>query len=344
MKILIAEDDVASMVVLKHILRKGGHQTCEVQTGLQAWEEIRSGDYDALVTDWMMPEMDGIELVGRVRTQIPRPILIVLITAIGSPDARDRALEAGADEFISKPYSVEEVVEALDRGYARLSISRQVDASRVRPIARRGPKIGVGIAASTGGPPAVRTVLKGMGSLEEAAVFVVLHGPAWMLQSYTERLAGSTSGKVFLGEDGMPVESGCIYFAPGEFHMEVSVDGTRLALNQNPPENFVRPAADPLFRSLARAFREQCIGVVMTGMGQDGTIGSGYIRASGGFVIAQDPATAVISSMPQAAITVRVVNEVCPLEDLAAAITSRTKHLLKGHAEVAESGSGFRSF
>ncbi len=344
MKILVAEDDAASLLVLKHLLRNAGHLTHEVQTGLQAWEEIRSGNYDALLTDWMMPEMDGIELISRIRQQITRPMLIVLITAIGSSDARERALEVGADEFISKPYRPEEVMDALERGFGRLSISRQVAVSPILFPARSAPPIGVGIAASTGGPPAVRAVIKALDLLPDVAVFVVLHGPAWMLQSYSERLAEVTGAKVFLGEEGMPVRSGCIYFAPGGSHMEVSGDVTHLMLNQNPPENYVRPAADPLFRSLARAFRERCIGVVMTGMGQDGTVGSGYIRASGGYVIAQDPATAVLPSMPQSAIMVRVVNEVRPLEDIAHAVATKARLLLQSRAESTDFVSVLRDF
>ncbi len=330
MRILIAEDDSPSGVLLKRLVKKAGHEYREARNGVQALALLRAEHFDVLLIDWMMPEMDGIELIEKVREKLPAPPLIVLMIAIGSADTMQRALDAGADEFLAKPYEAEELLAILDRGLAKMSTSSRNVPTGPRESLFNVPRVAVGIAASTGGPPAVRTVIESMGRLPEAAVFIVLHGPAWMLTSYALRLNDVSPMKVNIGRDGMNIESGNIYIAPGDYHMVVSREGTALHLNQNPPENYVRPAADPLFRSLAGAFGAGCIIGILTGMGRDGTIGSGYVSAAGGFVIAQDPRSAVMPSMPQSVIDLRVAHDIQPLDQLGPAIARRAAALHKG--------------
>jgi two-component system chemotaxis response regulator CheB len=330
MKILIAEDDLPSTVLLKRIVKNAGHECGDVRNGADALALLEAEHVDVLLTDWMMPGLDGIELIEKTRARLSRPPFIVLITAIGSPEAMHRALEAGADEFLAKPYGAQDVLAILERGLAKIATSSQRFASAPRGVLFDVSRIAIGIAASTGGPPAIRTVIEGMGHLPDASVFIVLHGPAWMLSSYADRLRSATSMHVSLGADGMQITAGAIYLAPGDHHMVVNHDGTALALNQNPAENYVRPAADPLFRSLAEAYGSRCIISVLTGLGRDGTIGSGYVSAAGGFVIAQDPRTAVMPSMPQTVVDLRVAHDIQPLEEIGPAIARRVSTVLHG--------------
>jgi two-component system, chemotaxis family, protein-glutamate methylesterase/glutaminase len=111
-----------------------------------------------------------------------------------------------------------------------------------------------------------------------------------------------------------------------------------LSLNQDPPENFVRPAADPLFRSVAKAFGRDAVAVVLTGMGRDGTIGAGYVASAGGTVLAQDPATAILASMPQSVIDLRIATSVVPLDRMGAAISARIAALATDRLSAAASG------
>jgi two-component system chemotaxis response regulator CheB len=141
-----------------------------------------------------------------------------------------------------------------------------------------------------------------------------------MLESYGNRLQEVTPMKIVLGRHGDDIRPGTIYLAPGDFHMTVTHDGRSLQLDHGPLENFIRPAADPLFRSLARAFKERCVAVILTGMGKDGTLGAGYVAASGGTVIAEDPTTATIPSMPKNVIEVRIASRVEPLQRVGRAI------------------------
>jgi two-component system chemotaxis response regulator CheB len=114
----------------------------------------------------------------------------------------------------------------------------------------------------------------------------------------------------------------------------MGVDAQRavIRLNDDPEENYVKPAADPLFRSLARAFGRRTIGVVATGMGRDGTIGAGYLAAAGGLVIAQDPATAILPSMPQSVIDLRIAKIISPLDSLGGVVSGNIKKMAKEFA------------
>ena len=155
--------------------------------------------------------------------------------------------------------------------------------------------VGVAIATSTGGPPALTEVLRGLppSISSKAAFFLVQHGPEWMLSTFTSRIQGDTSLEVVLGSQGMPVKPGHLYLAPGDRHLTVRPGHYTLKVSNDPPENFVRPAADPLFHSTAEAFGRYCVGVILTGMGRDGTRGAAYIHRVGGVVLAQDPSSAM---------------------------------------------------
>ena len=169
----------------------------------------------------------------------------------------------------------------------------------------------------------MREVIHKMGALEKTSVFLVVHGPAWMLETFSTRLQKETTMTVRLAEEGMETRAGEMYLAPGDRHMVVESGSLRIRLNMDAPENYMRPAADPLFRSAAAAFGRHCIAVVLTGMGRDGTLGAATIAAAGGKVIAQDPRTAVASSMPQTVVNIGAASSVVPLDALGEALRTQ---------------------
>lgn len=333
MKILIAEDDLTSAHLLHRTLLKAGHFVAVARDGKQALLALQQAGqahapFDALLTDWMMPEMDGIELIRRART-LPGPVpAIMVLTTLSSEQARSHALQAGADDYLAKPYEPRQVLLRLNdclrrRDQPPPQPQLQRPASEVP--AARGPAVpppcvGVVITASTGGPQALIEVLRGLPATDRAAFFLVLHGPAWMLETFAHRLQQETRMKVHLAADGQQAAPGAVYLAPGDRHLCVQAD-LRLRLIDEPPENFVRPSADPLFRSAARAFGRHCLAVVMTGLGRDGALGAEHIAAAGGVVLAQEPTTAVAASMPQSVIALGVARDVLPLQSLPAAIS-----------------------
>jgi two-component system chemotaxis response regulator CheB len=194
-------------------------------------------------------------------------------------------------------------------------------SAAIAPIVTQLPFVGVCIAASTGGPQAVNEVFQALGVQSCAAFFVVQHGPAWMFEVFSQSLQRQTSMKVNLAEDGAQPVSGEIYVAPGEQHLVIAPRSLTLRLLDEPPVNYIRPAADPLFRSAAEAFGPHCIGVVMTGMGRDASLGASHVASAGGVVLVQDPKTAVVPSMPQTVIDLGIAREVVPLSNIGTAIS-----------------------
>lgn len=187
----------------------------------------------------------------------------------------------------------------------------------------------VAIAASTGGPEALERLLLRVPAPCSAAIIVVQHGPAWMMHTLCRRLGRVTRHTVQLATPHITPSAGNVYIAPGEHHLVVDREG-RMQLNDDPPENGVRPAADPLFRSLATYYGAQCIAVILTGLGRDGALGAKNIKAANGHVIAQDPATATAPFMPEAVVALGLVPRALTLNtipgELQLEIRSR-KHL-----------------
>jgi two-component system chemotaxis response regulator CheB len=317
MKVLVVEDIVTSRILLCKILKKEGYEVLSASNGVEALDLIANEKFDAILTDWMMPNLDGIELIEKIRKTV-RPIpVIIVITALSSRSAKEKAFEAGADDYIAKPYDNKEVVARLENCLNRLkSDSAQFLNDDQYEFVKVPPFAGVCIAASTGGPPALLNLFSKLQPTMKAAFFVVLHGPAWMLESFTERIQRETSMKVKLGEEGMPIKPGEIYLAPGDRHMVINPQKLCIEITDGPPENYVKPSADPLFRSVAFLFKSKSLSVILTGMGRDGAIGSGYISAAGGITIAQDPKTATLPSMPQSIIDLRIAKVIAPLDEI----------------------------
>lgn len=328
MKILIVEDDAPARLALRKILKRAGYEVELAVDGEEASELLKNSTYDAIITDWMMPRLDGLELIKYVRQKIKPVPVIIVITALNLREAREKAMDAGADEYIVKPFEKDEVVERIGEVLSR----KKIELARIKGISPPNKSVkpnyvGVGVAASTGGPHTVLEVFSKIEPTNNAAFFIVLHGPTWMLESFKDRLQSVTKMKVLHGAEGLAISPGTVYLAPGNRHMLLNPEKLTLHLDDSPPENFVRPAADPLFRTIANTFHEKSMSVVLTGMGKDGSIGSGYIAASGGMVIAQDPATAVIAAMPQTVIDLRIAKEVAGLDTISGLISKYIKEL-----------------
>lgn len=328
MKVLIAEDNTSSRLLLYKVLSREGYSVVSASDGQEAFNILLNEKVDAVLTDWMMPRMDGLELTEKIRSSIKPVPVIIMITALASPEAHDKALMAGADGYIAKPFVMDELLESLRNCLLRLKqeksnpvLMQAQQGSAEKPDKSKQPGfIAVGIAASTGGPSTLMHLFSGLKTTQKAAFFVVLHGPAWMLKSFSARVQGLTSMKVLLADNGMKIKRGHVYIAPGDVHTSINARTLELELLDTPPENYVKPSADPLFRSIAAAFGSNSLGVVLTGMGHDGSIGSGYISAAGGTVIAQDPSTAILPSMPQSVIDLRIAKVVAPLEQMGSVI------------------------
>jgi two-component system chemotaxis response regulator CheB len=196
----------------------------------------------------------------------------------------------------------------------KLNASRAIQL-RDAPIA---PPQVLAIGSSTGGPQALFTMLARMADAIKVPVLITQHMPATFTTILAEHL-GQTSGMPAAeGRDGEVLVGGRIYVAPGDFHMKVVAEGAQkiIRLTKEPPENFCRPAVDPMLRSVAAVYGRHALAVVLTGMGTDGMRGAQTLVAAGGSVIAQDEATSVVWGMPGAVATAGLCSAVLPLRDI----------------------------
>ena len=251
-----------------------------------------------------MPKLNGIELIKSIRSIFKPAPIIIMLTALSTNEAKTLALESGADDFLSKPIHTDELIYRIIENY---EIKNQ-KISKFRPISQSSEhkylphQVGIGIATSTGGPPTVMEIFKNLKSGLNISIFLVQHGPDWMLNSFAKRISDICPYRAFIADEFMPIKSGEIYIAANDAHLTIDAKGHRIHLDKGPRENLFRPSADPLFRSLAHGYSEFLFGIVLTGLGRDGTNGSAEIVSAGGTILVQDPDTAIAPFMPQSVI------------------------------------------
>jgi two-component system, chemotaxis family, protein-glutamate methylesterase/glutaminase len=317
-KILIVEDELTNALLLKRVLSKAGYTITLAHSGLDALKILEKEQYDVVLTDWMMPHFDGIELIRQMRAKFTQLPLIIMVTALVSEGARHYALESGADDYIAKPIDIAELLSRLQDGLAR---HHQKAPDKISTIVTRQldvlpPFVAVAIGTSTGGPPTLIEVFKKVDPKINAAFFLVQHGPSWMLETFSQRLAKETGMNVHLASNGIIPEISNIYVAPGDKHLVINKEDYTITLHDGPKENFVRPAVDPLFRSIAEAYGNYGIGVILTGLGRDGAQGAAQIASVKGTVLIQDPDTAIAPSMPMTAKQLGITSRIVPLSEM----------------------------
>jgi two-component system chemotaxis response regulator CheB len=306
--------------------------------GVEALAQVHALNPQIVTLDVEMPELDGLQALGYIMSETPRPVVMLsAATTQGDVDLTLRCLELGAVDFVRKPsgpvsIDLDRVAETLLNA---LRAAREVNLGGVQLLARprfvqaaapvrpHGATTAVVIAASTGGPRALAEVIPGLPAELDAAVLVVQHMPAGFTRSLAARLNSMSRLPVAEGIDGEPVMANRVCLAPGGLHMRVAVDadGQRcISLDGSAPVWGVRPSADPLFRSAVEHFGRNVVGVVLTGMGRDGSDGLAAIRTAGGKGIVQDRATSTIYGMPQAALQRAGAERVVPLAGVAGAV------------------------
>ncbi len=322
-----------------------------VFNGEKALEFIRNRPPDVVTLDVDMPGMDGLAALdeiqrfnaGRAAAETVGVIMVSAFTRRGA-DITLKALQAGAFDFVAKPSgSTEEASLATLRGELVAKIRacgrqrrkpspgvegavRRAAPPVIRPRADRRPQTvrAVVIGTSTGGPRALSAVLPDLCQSVDLPILIVQHMPPDFTRSLAESLARQTQRTVVEATDGMPLQRGTVYIAPGGRHLLIR-GSTALpvtGLTDQPPENGCRPSADVLFRSAAAVLRNEIVAVILTGMGSDGTAGLGAIRRAGGYIIAQDEATSVVWGMPGSAVEAGLPDEVVPLPRISRAVAT----------------------
>lgn len=317
------------------------------QIGLQKVAELAP---DLIVLDVEMPVLDGLATLRRLRASHPS-LPVVMFSALTRPGVKTTidALLIGASDYVPKPSGGGDVAAEvraslipkirlhgqsagrLERPPSSQSIPTSLAAAADGPklsLRTRAKRAGlVVIGVSTGGPQALLALFSELPPDLGVPIVIVQHMLPGFLPHLAFRLSGQSEMVVRLAEDGQPLDAAAAYLAPGGTHLEIA--GTRsaprLRLTDAPPVQSCRPAADVLFRSAARTFDEDTLGVVLTGMGRDGLEGSRAIVAAGGAVIAQDQASSVIYGMPRVVAEAGLASATLPLEAMAAAIVRRVR-------------------
>ncbi len=327
-RVLVVDDEPRNVQLIRSILNS---QECyivdEAVDGEEALKKLKDKNYDALLTDWLMPKMNGADLIKRIRSELKSPPYIVMITAIQSAQAKENILEIGADEFISKPLRMKEFLVILKEGLARRSQPLpKLQKIKVPKKIIPPPFVAVVIASSTGGFEALIHLFSGA-LPEKAAFFVAQHAPVETLRNMARKIKTLTNLDVNLARDSQKINPGNVYIAPGDRHLCINPKPLSISLNQDPKENYVRPSADPLFRSAALVFGKCTLGIVLTGLGVDGTQGAAHIKAVGGEVLAQDPKSAIAPSMPKNVILSGLNSDTVKLDEINSKIESQISML-----------------
>ena len=334
--VLVVDDSALMRTVITDVI--GGFADFEVigtaHDGQEALDQIRALDPDIVTLDIEMPVLDGIATLGCVMSEMPRPVVMLSAAeSRGDVDLTLQALELGAVDFVCKPdvAGTAKVLRVAERLHEALRAAAMVNLKSVpvlaaAPVSRRRvppdmrwARSAVAIAASTGGPRALAEVIPAFTRELDAAVLVVQHMPRGFTEGLARRLDQLSVLQVTEARDGEDVLPNHVYIAPGGIHMTVvaSERGPSIALTDTAPVWGVKPAADPLFRSVASCFGAAAVGVVLTGMGRDGATGLAAIRHAGGGAVVQDRATSTIYGMPQTAYELAGADAVVPLGEVA---------------------------
>jgi two-component system chemotaxis response regulator CheB len=305
---------------------------------LKKIEELRP---DVVTLDLEMPRMDGMETLRLIMRRAPMPVILFSTHSKEGAYSTLKALALGAVDFIAKPTDAAAGhLEAIaDQLIEKIKVAKRAAGRKLPPAVvaidppelKKGSKSSlppnriIAIGISTGGPNALQFVLSQIPADFPASILVVQHMPEGFTEMFARRLDECCAVEVQEAKSGDLLLAGRVLICPGNRHMMVRrmPRGDMAVLSDGPPVNGHRPSVDVMFHSVAQEFSLTAVGVIMTGMGEDGAEGLGAIKAAGGMTVAQSEDTCVVSGMPRAAILKGHANKIVPLDTMGAFLVSQ---------------------
>jgi two-component system chemotaxis response regulator CheB len=349
LRILVVDDAVVMRKLITETLRQDPELEVvgTAANGRIALQKIPQVNPDLLTLDLEMPEMDGLTTLKELRKLYPDlPVIIFSTLSQNGAAATLDALALGANDYVTKPANVGGITEAMERLEQELIPKIKAHCRRRSPLPPAPVPVTpafpsapaawaaaarvelVCIGTSTGGPNALAEVFRNLPADFPVPLVVVQHMPPMFTAMLAERLNTHSLLRCHEGADGQPVERGHAYLAPGGHHLEIArtAAGPRLRVHDGPLENSCRPAVDVLFRSVAANYGRTALGVIMTGMGQDGLRGCQLLREQGARIIAQDEASSIVWGMPGVVAQAGYAEKVLPLNLIAREITRQVRN------------------
>lgn len=298
----------------------------EASNGRRAIEEIKKMRPDVVTMDYSMPELDGLETIKALKKEAGYFPAIIMLSALTSKDAEItlECLKEGAIDFVPKPSGelsmdlkkvrlelIEKINIASNFALGKEEKTETVEKQTKKEVDHKNKIKAVVIGASTGGPPVVEEILTSIPEDISATVLVIQHMPAQFTRSLAKRINSLTKLDVHEAVEGEILDGKKCLIASGGKHLIIKLNsaGEIVAhLSDKPLRNGFRPSIDYTMESVAQIYKDKAMGIVLTGMGRDGTDGIVEIKNNGGVTLVQDPATATIGSMPKTALSTEKVD------------------------------------
>lgn len=318
LRVLVIDDSAYTRAALRGILESLPGIKAEVLTavdGLDGYRQTLRFPPDLIMLDLEMPEMDGFTFLRLIRdSKVP----VIVISGKKFEESAPRALRLGASDYIEKPtphtsdklFSIKGEISRKVRSIP-FDFPRPEKSGLIRNI-RFGSPEAVVIGASTGGPRAVNTVVKMLPERVATAFVVSIHMPWWLTEPFVERLDSEAHLPVRVARDGCPVKKGEVIVTPGGYHISFYKKGGTVFSSLTPASSgdLCTPSIDRMFTSASTVWGAGVVGVIMTGMGADGSKGAVNIKENGGVVLAESKESSAVFSMPEAAISTGSVEQV----------------------------------
>ncbi len=345
-RVLIVDDSVVARKVISDLL--SSDPAIEIAgtaaNGRIALSKMQSLCPDLILLDVEMPVLDGLETLHEIKRLDPDlPVIMFSSFTRAGANITVEALMLGASDCVAKPVNLSDAanqdaitkelvgkIKAIARARGNITksdslVSPRPPSAKIIQARRRVDVVAIG--ASTGGPNAIAEVLADLPATISVPILIVVHMPPAFTPIYAKRLNRSSRLDVQEARDGDVLEPGQVWLAPGDYHMTLSrkLDRVQIVLNQDPPENFCRPAVDALLRSVDRVYRGRALAVLMTGMGEDGLRGAEIMHAQGAQIIAQDEESSVVWGMAGAVARAGIAGKIVPLPEIANEIVRHTE-------------------